>query len=372
MRNALRLGAYQLLYTRVPERVALFETVAAVKRARGEKPAGLVNAVLRGVLRSGKTVVLPADGLLRKSVELSAPLPLLAALIRSLGEEEAYSFLSASLEKPPFVVRTNTFRVLREALQARLSRSGMEPAPCRYAEEGVVIGKPGLVHADRGFRSGEYLVMDEGAQLIAPLLSPREGETVLDACAAPGGKATHLSALSGGKARIVAVDASASRVKMLGEIVARLCARGVETAVHDFAAGPLPGFSGRFDKALVDAPCTGMGVIRRNPDAKWRFQPEDPLRMALLQLSILHGAWASLAPRGLLVYSTCSPMREENEDVVEAFRRETGAALAGKEAAGKWPGPADAWTREGFLRLSPHRHGTDYFFAALLRKPAAP
>lgn len=371
VRNALRLGAYQLLYTRIPERVALFETVAEVKRLRGEKPAGLVNAVLRGLVRAGKTPVLPEDGLLRKSVELSAPLPLLSALVRSLGEEEAVSFLAASLERPPFAVRANRFRVSREELLSRFSDAGMEPSPCRYAEDGILIGKPGFVHADTGFRSGEYLVMDEGAQLIAPLLSPRERETVLDACAAPGGKTTHLAALCGGKARIVAVDASAAREKALRETVARLGAGGVTTAVHDFSAGPLPGFEGKFDKVLVDAPCTGMGVIRRNPDAKWRFSPDDAGRMAALQRSILRGAFASLAPGGLLVYSTCSPLREENEEVVEAFRRETGAVLLGKEAAGDWTGPSDGWTPEGFLRLAPHRHGTDGFFAAMLRKAGA-
>lgn len=371
VRNALRIGVYQLVHTRIPERVALFETVACVKRLRGEKPAGLVNAVLRAVVRGGKATVLPDEKLPRKAAELSAPLPLLSSLIRSLGEEEAFSFLAASLEKPPFVVRANRFRGSREGLLSRLSAAGMDPAPCRHAEDGIVIGKPALVHADRGFRSGEYLVMDEGAQLIAPLLSPREGEAVLDACAAPGGKATHLAALCEGKARIAAVDASAAREKTLRETVKRLGAAGISTAVHDFTEGPLPGFEGKFDKALVDAPCTGMGVIRRNPDAKWRFHPDDPGRMAALQRSILRGAFASLAPGGLLVYSTCSPLREENEEVVEAFRAETGAALLGKEAAGKWPGPADAWTPEGFVRLSPHRHGTDGFFAALLRKSVA-
>jgi 16S rRNA (cytosine967-C5)-methyltransferase len=368
VRNALRLGAYQLLYTRIPDRVAIFETVAAVKTVRGEKPAGLVNAVLRGILRAGKTPPPPEDALQRMSVELSAPPPLVAALLRSLGGKEAVSFLEASLEKPPFCVRANTILVSRDALIARLGAAGMDPAPCRYAGDGILLGKPGGVHADPGFRSGEYIVMDEGAQLIAPLLRPREGEEVLDACAAPGGKTTHLAALSGGKARILAVDVSRGRERILQETAARLRAGGIATAVHDFAAGPLPGATGRFGKVLVDAPCTGMGVIGRNPDAKWRFDPADPGRMAALQRAILRNAWDSLSPGGLLVYSTCSPFREENEEVAGAFLREDGAVPAGKASATDWPGPVDAWTPEGFLRLSPHRHGTDYFFAALLRK----
>ena len=369
VRNALRLGAYQLLYMRIPDRVAIFETVAAVKTERGGKPAGLVNAVLRAMIRAGKRPLLPdEEGPVRTSVEVSAPLPLYQALLRSLGGKEAVSFLEASLEKPPFAVRANTLRTSRDALVASLAEAGMDPAPCRYASDGILLGKPGGVHVDPRFRSGEYLVMDEGAQLISPLLSPGEGEEVLDACAAPGGKTTHLAALSGGRARILAVDVSEAREKMLRSTISRLGAKGITTVVHDFSVGPLPGASGRFDKILVDAPCTGMGVIRRNPDAKWRFDPADAGRMASLQRVLLRNAWTSLKPGGLLVYSTCSPLREEDEEVAEAFRRETGAVCVGKEAAGKWPGPADAWTPEGFVRLSPHRHGTDYFFAALLRK----
>jgi 16S rRNA (cytosine967-C5)-methyltransferase len=369
VRNALRLGAYQLMYTRVPDRVAIFETVAAVKRARGERPAGLVNAVLRSMVREGKPPLPPGgDGQPGTAAKLSVPLPLLNALLKSLGEVEAIPFIESSLEKPPFAVRANTFRTSRGALAARLAESGMDPVPCRYAADGVILGRPGGVHADPGFRSGEYIVMDEGAQLIAPLLSPGEGEEVLDACAAPGGKTTHLAALSLGKARVTAADVSPARVRLLRETVARLGAAGIATAVHDFSSGPLPGARERFDKVLVDAPCTGMGVIRRNPDAKWRFDPGDPARLAALQGAILRNAWRSLKPKGLLVYCTCSPLREENEEVVEALRRETGALLPGRETAKDWPGPADSWTPEGFVRISPHRHGTDYFFAAPLRK----
>lgn len=368
-RNALRLGAYQLLYTRAPERASIFETVNAVKKARGERIAALVNAVLREVVRGGKRPALPAaEGEERLAVELSAPPVLLTALSRSLGRNEAAAFLDASLKKPPFAVRANTFRTTRNDLLVRLAREGMDPAPCRFADDGIVLAEPAGVHADRGFRAGEYLVMDEGSQLIAPLLSPLGDESVLDACAAPGGKTTHLAALSGGRARVVATDVSEGRLRLLRDTLSRTGATCVEPRVHDFLAGPLPGTALRFDKILVDAPCSGMGVIRRNPDAKWRFREEGPAEMARIQGLILDNAWSSLRRDGLLVYCTCTPFLEENEEVIEAFTERHADARAVREGPRNWPGPADARTPEGFLRLTPHRHGTDGFFAALLRK----
>ena len=368
-RNALRLGAYQLLYTRTPERAAIFETVAAVKKVRGEKLAGLVNAILRKVVRAGTgTLPLAAEGEGIPPVTHSAPAALVSALSRSLGKKEAAAFLANSLDKPPFVVRANPFRITRDDLVARLARAGMSPSPCRYAPDGIVLAEPSGVHADPGFRSGEYLVMDEGAQLIAPLLSPLGGEKILDACAAPGGKTTHLAALAGGRAQIVAVDVSEGRLRLLRETIARTGATAVTARRHDFQAGPLPEAPALFDKVLVDAPCTGMGVIRRNPDAKWRFRPDGPHEMVRLQAAILDHAWTAVRPGGLLVYCTCTPFAEENEKVAESFCTRHADAKAHREGVRGWPGPEDAWTTEGFLRLLPHRHGTDGFFAALFRK----
>jgi 16S rRNA (cytosine967-C5)-methyltransferase len=207
--------------------------------------------------------------------------------------------------------------------------------------------------------------------LIATLLRPAPGERILDACAAPGGKTTHLSALADGKAEILAADVSALRLRMLREVVTRTGAPGIRTALHDLSRAPLPPSSGLFDKVLVDAPCTGMGVIRRNPDAKWRFRPDGPRRMARVQAAILRNAWEAVRRGGILLYCTCSPLMEEDEEVVTAFLAECPEAAAAVHPD-FGPGPADAWTADGFLRLYPHRHGTDAFFAALLRKSPEP
>jgi len=370
VRNALRAGAYQLFHTRIPDRAALNETVAAVKAARGGGAAGFVNAVLRGIVRAGKVPGLPPQGDPRRlPAELSAPAQLIDALVGTMGGDEARSYLSACLERPPFTVRTNPFRISAEALEGRLAAEGREPARCRFAREGLLLEAPAAVHSDAAFREGCYLVMDEGAQLIAPLLSPAAGDRILDACAAPGGKTTHLSALSGGRATVVAADVSAPRIRMLRETVARTAAPGVKAVLHDFSRSPLGNSRGTFDKVLVDAPCSGMGVIRRNPDGKWRFRAETVARMARLQAAILRHAWEALRPGGVLGYCTCSPLREEGEQVVRAFLASRPDASV-SPPPGDWPGPRDAWTAERFLRLSPHRHDTDGFFAALLRKAA--
>jgi len=370
VRNALRAGAYQLFYTRIPDRAALNETVAAVKAARGAGAAGFVNAVLRGIVRAGKVPALPREGDPRRlPAELSAPASLVDALAGTMGGEEARAYLAACLEKPPFTVRANPFRISAEGLAARLAAEGREPAPCRFAPEGFSLGTPAAVHADPAFREGCFLVMDEGAQLVAPLLSPAAGDRILDTCAAPGGKTTHLAVLSHGKAAVVAADVSALRVRMLRETVARTAAPGVKAVLHDFSRGPLGSSHGIFDKVLVDAPCSGMGVIRRNPDGKWRFRTETVARMARLQAAIVRHAWEALRPGGLLAYCTCSPLREEDEETVRAFLASRPDARV-SPPPGDWPGPRDAWTGDGFLRLYPHRHGTDGFFAALLRKGA--
>ncbi len=367
-RSALRLGAYQLLFLRVPERAVLHGTVEAAKALRGGRIGGLVNAVLRGWLRAKERPPRPGDAEpSTEEIASSVPPPLFAALSESLGRKETLDFLAATLSPPPFTIRVNRLRRTREELLGRLAGAGMEPVPCRYSPDGIVLGEPGKVHADPGFAAGEYLVTDEGAQLVAPLLAPMPGEMLLDACASPGGKATHLAELSGGGAQIVAADLP-GRLRMLNRTLSRMGAPGITVRAHDLSRGPLPDSAGRFDKALVDAPCTGMGVIRRNPDAKWRFSAADPVRMAGLQGSILRNAWVSVRAGGLLAYCTCTLFREENEEVVESFLRVHPDAVRITEPPPRWPGPRDAWSREGFLRLLPHRHGTDGFFAAILAK----
>ena len=241
VRNALRVGAYQLFYTRIQDRAALNETVAAVKAARGAGAAGFVNAVLRGILRAGKTPVLPKPGDIRRcAAELSAPPELIKALEQTMGEQDTRAFLLVALEKPPFTIRANPFSSTVAQLSSRLAEEGMEPSPCRFAPDGLILGRPPAIYADSAFQKGAYLVMDEGAQLIAPLLCPAPGDRILDVCAAPGGKTTHLGALAEGKASITAADISVTRLRMLRDTLARTAVRGVDAVLNDFSRAPLP------------------------------------------------------------------------------------------------------------------------------------
>lgn len=368
-RNALRLGAHQLLHLRVPPRAAIHETVAAVKGLRGEGLAGFVNAVLRSLDRALSAPGGDAAADLSREERLSASPALLSALDASLGPAGAEAFLLEALSVPPFTVRLNPLVPGADALPGKWREEGREPSPCRYAPGAFSLGRPPVLSADPDFAAGRYHVMDEGAQLVSPLLAPAPGERILDACASPGGKTAHLAALAGGTGHVVAADVSPARKAVLDETVRRLRLPGVETVLHDFSSAPLPGGAGAFDRVLVDAPCTGTGVVRRNPDGKWRFDPADPARLALVQGAILDNAFACLRPGGTLLYCTCSVLAEEDEAVAAAFAARSGALpLDVRAAVPSWPGPADGTTGEGRVRLLPHLHGTDGFFAALYRK----
>jgi len=229
----------------------------------------------------------------------------------------------------------------------------------------LILGKPEGLTEGEAFREGLFQVQDEAAQLISWLLGPKPGERILDLCAAPGGKTTHMAELMGDEGEIVAVDVSPRKLKLLKENCLRLGLRIVRPRRAD-ATGPLPFRPGSFDRVLADVPCTGLGVLRRHPDAKWRVRPEDPERLGRIQLQILREGARMLKGEGLLLYSTCTLTLEENEGVIEEFLRDGGFELL--DPREEFPRLEGLFSPEGFLFTLPHRHGTDGFFAALLRK----
>jgi 16S rRNA (cytosine967-C5)-methyltransferase len=267
-------------------------------------------------------------------------------------------------------LRANTIRMDRVALAERLADEGVITVPTRFAPDGLVVTGGNPLHS-RLASEGAFLVQDEASQLVALAVGARPGERVLDVCAAPGGKTVALSAAVGHRGLVVAGDVRGRRVALLCQTLSRSGAERVRVARFD-ATAPLP-FEPRFDAVLLDAPCSGLGTIRRDPEIRWRRTVEDLAVLAATQRTMLERSAAAVAPGGRLVYATCSSEPDENEEVVAAFladHREFGLERPGAGGPG-----ADILDQvvapSGFLRTWPHQHGLEAFFAAVLRRRGA-
>jgi 16S rRNA (cytosine967-C5)-methyltransferase len=366
VRALLRLTAYQLLFLdRVPRWAAVDEAVSLARlKARRPGPAEFVNAVLRALTRA-QPPALPESPVEAAGVRWSFPDWIAARWIARYGASEAERLMAAMNERPPVTIRTNRLRITREALAARLRDEELaDTRPTALAPEGLTVER-GNVARWTAFTRGWCTIQDEASMLIARLLGPEPGELVADACAAPGTKTTHLAELMDNRGKIVAVDLHAARLKLASAGAARLGIGIVETHAGPVAA-VAPHWAGRCDRALVDAPCSNLGVLRRNPDVKWRRREEELDRLAAKQRGILGAAASMVRPGGRLVYATCSLEPEENEGVVEAFLAE--APGWDVDPSQDFPVPAD---ERGFVRCLPHRHGTDGFTAIRLRRAGA-
>jgi 16S rRNA (cytosine967-C5)-methyltransferase len=368
--NALRLGAYQIVCNeRVPDSAAVDQTVRCVRAAGADRATGLVNAVLRKLAATHEELALPelaTDPLGHLTHTLSLPPWLADRWLASLGAEEAAALAAACNEIPPLTIRVNRLATQRDALLEVMREHFPAAAPCRFASDGIVLGRRGNPALDPAFLDGRYSVQDEASQLVVALLDPQPGEIVLDACAAPGGKACAIGERLGGSGRVVATDHNGRRLGLVRRQVRRLrlaavhCVeRDATRSLNDLAPGP------GFDRVLVDAPCSGIGTLRRNPDARWRVRPADSAKLAEIQGQILRNTAAALRPGGSLVYSTCTLLQEENEDVISAFLEATPefsrAASSGLPA--ELHGLLDT---DGTLRCLPHKHDMDGFFAVRL------
>jgi 16S rRNA (cytosine967-C5)-methyltransferase len=372
--NALRLGAYQVVCCeRVPDSAAVDQTVRCVRAAGADRAAGLVNAVLRRLVTEHERIDLPAlhnDPVGHLSHTLSLPGWLAGRWLERLGEEEAAALARACNEIPPLSVRANATRTSAAALLDELRTRWSEAAPCRFARDGIVLGRRGNPALDPAFLDGRFTVQDEASQLVIGLLDPKPGERVLDACAAPGGKATAIAERLGRNGELVALDRHPRRLDLVRRQARRLGLPRVRCVQRD-ASRPLLDLAeaASFQRVLVDAPCSGLGTLRRNPDARWRVRPDDPARLAQIQLAILRNAAAVLPPGGVLVYSACTLLPEENEDVIRAFLEqepEFRPCRSDELPAEVRP----VLGSDGFLRCLPHLHDTDGFFAArLVRQP---
>jgi 16S rRNA (cytosine967-C5)-methyltransferase len=350
VRIALRLALYQLRFlSRIPASAAVNESVNLVRIAKLSSAAAFVNAVLRRAIREPDydPVSKTEDPLEKLAIETSHPAWLIDRWIESFGRSEAESLAHANNEIPPTAFRVVRTRANEEEIVQQLIAAGGSVEGSTIAGHAFRIsGAPALLR-DLSTEGRIYL-QDEASQLVAQVLDARPGERVLDLCAAPGGKTTLIADRTSDNALIVAGDRSATRMTTITTTAALHQLRSIKPVLLD-AGEKLPFAPDSFDRVLVDAPCSGTGTLRRNPEIRWRLSNEDIPRFAADQKQFLRNAAAVVKPTGRLVYSTCSVEREENEEVVEAFLQ------ANPE-----------FTQLRTLRTWPHREGSDGFFMAVL------
>jgi 16S rRNA (cytosine967-C5)-methyltransferase len=373
----LRLSTYQLLYlTRVPASAVVDDAVKLTGRAGKRSAGGLVNAVLRSISRSRHALPLPhrpADpgdrdkAIEYSSITLSHPRWLVERWIDRFGFDATERWLQFDNAPAPLTLRANRLRIAPPELVARLGRDDVDVRPGRFAPDALIVERG---HPRRTADEGLFVVQDEASQLVALLAGKHPGTRVLDACASPGGKTTALAAAmkTTGSGCLVACDVRDRRMRLLRRTVEATGAANVRLVQADLLR-PLP-FAPVFDCVLVDAPCSGLGILRRDPDIRWRRHEDDLPSLAAAQLVMLQHAAASVAPGGRLIYATCSSEPEENESIADAFLA-TAAGFAPVDLQRvDTPIPGEVIDARGHLRTYPHVHGLEAFFGAVFARQA--
>ncbi|HEY3306556.1 MAG TPA: 16S rRNA (cytosine(967)-C(5))-methyltransferase RsmB [Candidatus Binatia bacterium] len=373
LRNILRLTVYQILFLdKVPSYAAVHEGVELAKRYGGASAGGLVNAVARRLLREKErltTLDSDADLVARLSVSWSHPEWLVRKWLAYFGAAETEALLRANNEESPVILRANRLKIDRQSLIERLQAAGFDVTPAPRSPQSTHLRNASSIDQVPGFKEGLFLVQGEASQLVGLLLDPKPGERILDACAAPGGKTTHLAELMEDRGEVVATDISVRGIEKLRQNIRRLDLKSVRPVQADVSLELTGELALPYDRILADLPCSGLGTLRSHPEAKWHREEKDIERLSRLQKKILARLSCYLKPGGFLVYSTCTLIREENEAVVEGFlQRHREFTL--ENAAEFLPESARHMVRGNYFLALPHRDGTDGFFAARMRKRA--
>ncbi|WP_409341072.1 16S rRNA (cytosine(967)-C(5))-methyltransferase RsmB [Paenibacillus sp. MBLB4367] len=371
VRSLLRLSFYQIYYLqRIPAHAAVNEAVNIAKRKGHQGISGMVNGVLRNVLRQKSTLTIAEDmePVRRISLLHSHPEWMVARWIRQFGEAATAQMCAANNEAPHASVRVNRLKRTREEMLEAFAAAGIEAVPSPLAPRGIIASGGGNLAFTSWYAGGEITIQDESSMLVGEAVAPLPGMRVLDCCAAPGGKTTHLAEKMGDSGTIVACDLHPHKEQLIREQADRLGLSAIQTIVGD--AEKLDGTfaAGSFDCILLDAPCSGLGVIRRKPDLKWAKAETDIADICGIQHAILESVHNLLKPGGLLVYSTCTIERSENEEMVERFLASHPEFSLEAFPSGALPVGLAETGRTGMVQLLPHHYHSDGFFIARLRK----
>ncbi len=367
--NALRIGAYQLLWL---ERVPAFAAVdtAVQLAARGGPPKarrGFANALLRALARAGEPPLSDSPSPAALAERHSLPTWVVTLLLQE-NDAAPEPRLAAENEPAPFFIRLNLRRTDRDAFGAHLQSAGVPAEPVAGLPGALRLARPAAVVQSPSLGEGLWLPQDAASQLVVHLLEPQPGERVADVCAGAGVKTSHLAELVGPQGHVAALDVEAERIRRLGELVRRWGVAEWVSATAGDATRPDPAARQAFDRVLVDAPCSGLGVLRRRPEIRWRRRPEDLARLVPLQRRLIEAAAGSVRPGGVLVYAVCSWARAEGPDVVDQFLASPAGADFTPDSAAGASCVAPFLDPSGALRTSPDRGGLDAFFAVRLRR----
>jgi len=373
VRCLLRLSFYQLHYLdRIPDHAVVSEAVNMAKRRGHQGISGMVNGVLRAVLRSKEELTLPAalGDVKRIALTHSHPEWLVRRWIRQLGPELTEQICAANNEPPQVSIRANVRRRTRQQLLDQLLAEGVRAEASKLAPDGVLVHGAGNMALDPGFRQGDFSIQDESSMLVAEALDPQPGMKVLDCCAAPGGKTAHIAEKMGDKGEIWACDLHEHKQKLIVDQAERLGLTSIQTLVMDAQKLDEHFAAESFDRILLDAPCSGLGVIRRKPDLKWAKEESEIASISELQHAILSRVHRLLKPGGVLVYSTCTIEREENEAMIERFLDEHSEFELAPLPAEAFAGIDPQVAASGMVQIMPQQYHSDGFFISRLRKRA--
>ncbi|WP_235919121.1 16S rRNA (cytosine(967)-C(5))-methyltransferase RsmB [Heliomicrobium undosum] len=374
-RRLLRLGAYQILYLdRIPDAVACHETVELAKQAGLGRLTSLINGVLRQLVRRRDEIPWPRwedKPVEHLTVVESHPEWLVRRWLKQFGAERTRAICQVNNQPAAVSLRVNGLRANRDAFLQQLAEAGVEAVPSALHGMGVRLASASAVTRLPGFAEGLFTVQDESSMVVAPVVDPQPGEIVVDACAAPGGKTTHMAERSGDKATIHSWDIHPHKLGLIRENCRRLGIECVQVEAID-ARHPAEALRGEVDCLLLDAPCSGLGVLRRKPELRYRISEADLVRLRELQRELLDGAAPLVKPGGVLVYSTCTIEPEENFQQVKDFLQRH--PDFGAEDLSPFLPDLDFTEEEkrqsakGYFQILPHRFQTDGFFVARLRR----
>lgn len=365
----LRLSLYQMIYLdKIPDRAAIFEAVEIAKKRGHKGIASMVNGVLRSIQREGiPSLEEIEDPIQRLSIETSHPLWIVTKWVNQFGYEKAKMMCETNLTAPLQTARVNRVKATREECVARLEEEGFMVEISPIIPEAIRALKGNLANS-KVFQEGLITIQDESSMLVAYALGAMENEIILDACAAPGGKSTHIAEKMENTGEIISLDLHAHKVKLINENAKRLSLTNIQPKVMDSRKVKENFKEETFDKILLDAPCSGLGVVRRKPDMKYTKKEQDIFQLSAIQLNLLKSVAPLVKKGGLLVYSTCTVDKEENENMVKSFLEEFPEFEQDPSLKEKMPEAIQPFVSGYQLQIFPQDFGSDGFYIASLRK----